>query len=149
MKIFYFIILVFSASFSQNEIKHSDIIGQWEIKIKVNQILEKEIKELEMLEKMAAELTSGLLEDIISSADMYINFKKNNIAILTFDFLYYQEEEEIGWMLINDEILIDDSLNKKINLGSEYNTWVLENSEIHLKQKNQVLNKSIFLRKIP
>ena len=149
MKIFYFLIFTVSISFSQNSIKQSDILGQWEIKIKVNQILEKEIKELEMLEKMAAELTSGLLEDIISSADMYINFKKNNIAILTFDFLYYQEEEEIGWMLINDEILIDDSLNKKINLGSEYNTWVLENSEIHLKQKNQVLNKSIFLRKIP
>ena len=47
------------------------------------------------------------------------------------------------------EILIDDSLNKKINLGSENNVWVLENGMIFLKEKNQAINKAVFLRKIP
>ena len=42
-------------------------------------------------------------------------------------------------ILIDDEILIDDSLNKKINLGSENNVWVLENGMIFLKEKNQAL----------
>ena len=101
-----------------------------------------------MLEKLAAELAIGLAEDIIDSADMYIQFKKDNIAILTLDFLDYQEEEQIKWMLINDEILIDDSLNKKINIGSENNTWVLENDLIYLKDKNDELNRGIFLKKI-
>ena len=59
MKIFYFLIFIVSISFSQNEIKHSDIIGEWEIKIKVKQLLKEEIKELDMFEKMAAELASG------------------------------------------------------------------------------------------
>ncbi len=149
MKIFYFLILIVSTSFSQNEIKHSDIIGEWEIKIKVKQLLKEEIKELDMFEKMAAQLASGFAEDILNSADMYIEFKKDDVAVLTFDFLDYQEEEEIKWKLINDEILIDDSLNKKINIGSENNVWVLENGMIFLKEKNQVLNKAVFLRKIP
>ena len=149
MKIFYFLIFIASISFSQNEIKQSDIIGEWEIKIKVKQLLKEEIKELDMFEKMAAELASGFAEDILNSADMYIEFKRNDIAVLTFDFLDYQEEEEIKWKLIDDEILIDDSLNKKINLGSENNVWVLENGMIFLKEKNQAINKAVFLRKIP
>ncbi len=140
MKIFYFLIFIVSITFSQNEIKHSDIIGEWEIKIKVKQLLKEEIKELDMFEKMAAELASGFAEDILNSADMYIEFKTNDIAVLTFDFLDYQEEEEIKWKL---------SLNKKINLGSENNVWILENDMIFLKEKNRALNKAVFLRKIP
>ena len=104
---------------------------------------------MDMFEKMAAELASGFAEDILNSADMYIEFKTNDIAVLTFDFLDYQEEEEIKWKLIEDEILIDDSLNKKINLGSENNVWILENDMIFLKEKNRALNKAVFLRKIP
>ena len=148
MRIFCFTLLIFSISFSQNEVKQSDIIGEWEINVKVKQLLKKETKKLDMLEKLAAELAIDLAEDIIDSADMYIQFKKENIAILTLDFLDYQEEEQIKWMLINDEILIDDSLNKKINIGSENNTWVLENDLIYLKDKNDELNRGIFLKKI-
>ena len=148
MRIFCFTLLIFSISFSQNEVKNSDIIGEWEINVKVKQLLKKETKKLDMLEKLAAELAIGLAEDIIDSADMYIQFKKDNIAILTLDFLDYQEEEEIKWMLINNEILIDDSLNKKINIGSENNTWVLENDLIYLKDKNDELNRGVFLKKI-
>lgn len=148
MRIFCFTLLIFSISFSQNEVKQSDIIGEWEINVKVKQLLKKETKKLDMLEKLAAELAIGLAGDIIDSADMYIQFKKDNIAILTLDFLDYQEEEQIKWMLINDEILIDDSLNKKINIGSENNTWVLENDLIYLKDKNDELNRGIFLKKI-
>lgn len=148
MRFFYFLIFTVSITFSQNEIKQSDIIGEWEIKIKVKQLLKEEIKKLDMFEKIAAELASGFAEDIINSADMYIEFKTNDIAVLTFDFLDYQEEEEIKWKLIDDEILIDDSLNKKINLGSENNVWILENDMIFLKEKNQALNKAVFLKKI-
>ena len=75
--------------------------------------------------------------------------RDSDIAVLTFDFLDFQEEEEIKWKLIDDEILIDDSLNKKINLGSENNVWILENDMIFLKEKNRALNKAVFLRKIP
>lgn len=148
MRIFYFFFLIFSISFSQNKITKSDIIGKWEVKVKVKQLLKEEIKNLDMFEKMAVELASGFAEDIIDSADIYVLFKKNNTALLNVDFLEYEEQEEIKWSIVDNEILIDDSLNKKINIGSDNNKWVLKDDILFLKEKNQKINKNIFLRKV-
>ena len=46
---------------------------------------------------------------------------------------------------MNAEVL---ALNKKINIGSENNKWVLVDDIIFFKEKNQKLNKNIFLRKV-
>ena len=67
---------------------------------------------------------------------------------LISNFLNYEEEEEIKWSIVDNEIVIDDSLNKKINIGSENNKWVLVDDIIFFKEKNQKLNKNIFLRKV-
>ena len=147
MRILYLFFLISSLIFSQNNLTKSDIIGKWEVKVKVKQILKEETKDLDMLEKLALELASGFAEDIIDSADIYILFKEKDTAILTLNFLDYEEQEEIKWSIVNNEIVIDDSLNKKINIGSENNKWVLEDDIIFLKEKNQKLNKNIFLRK--
>ena len=147
MRIIYFFFLIFSISFSQNKITKSDIIGKWEVKVKVKQLLKEETKNLDMLEKMAVELASGLAEDIIDSADMYVLFKKNNTALLTVDFLEYEEQEEIKWSIVDNEILIDDSLNKKINIGSDNNKWVLKDGSIFLKEKSGKINQNIYLKK--
>jgi len=113
----------------------------------VKQLLKEEIKNLDMLEKMAVELASGFAEDIIDSADMYVLFKENNTALLTVDFLEYEEQEEIKWSIIDNEILIDDSLNKKINIGSDNNKWVLKEGSIFLKEKSGKINQNIYLKK--
>lgn len=143
-----FFLLVFSISFSQNQITKSEVIGKWEVEFEVKKLLKEETKNLDMFEKIALELASGFAEDIIDSANIYILFKKNNTALLTVDFLEYEEKEEIQWSIVDNEILIDDSLNKKINIGSENNKWILEDGIIYLKDKNQKLNKNIFLRKV-
>ena len=148
MKIVYFFLLIFSLSFSQNKISKSEIIGKWEVKVKVKQLLKEEVKNLDMLEKMAVELASGFAEDIIDSADIYVLFKENNTALITVDFLDYDEQEEIKWFIEDNEIVIDDTLNKKINMGSENNKWALEDEVLFLKEKNQKLNKNIFLKKV-
>ena len=101
-----------------------------------------------MLEKMAVELASGFAEDVIDTADIYVLFKRNNTATLTVDFLEYDEKEEIKWLIVDNEVVIDDSLNKKINIGSENNKWILEDDILFLKEKNQKINKNIFLRKV-
>ena len=148
MRIIYFFFLIFSISFSQNKITKSDIIGKWEVKVKVKQLLKEEVKNLDMLEKMAVELASGFAEDIIDSADIYVLFKEDNTALITVDFLDYEEQEEIKWFIEDNEIVIDDTLNKKINMGSENNKWALEDEVLFLKEKNQKLNKNIFLKKV-
>jgi len=134
--------------FSQNDITESDVIGKWELKVKVKQLLKEETRNLDMLEKMAVELASGFAEDVIDTADIYVLFKRNNTATLTVDFLEYDEKEEIKWLILDNEIVIDDSLNKKINIGSENNKWVLQDDILFLKEKNQKINKNIFLRKV-
>tara|TARA_B100001113_G_C21087058_1_gene612589 strand:- start:560 stop:1012 length:453 start_codon:yes stop_codon:yes gene_type:complete len=148
MRILYLFLLISSIVFSQNNIKELDIIGKWELKIKVKQLLKEETKNLDMFEKMAVELASGFAEDIIDTADIYVLFKRNNTATLIVDFLEFDEKEEIKWSILDNEIVIDDSLNKKINIGSENNKWILEDDILFLKEKNLKLNKNIFFRKV-
>jgi len=148
MRILYLFLLISSIVFSQNNIKELDIIGKWELKIKVKQLLKEETKNLDMFEKMAVELASGFAEDIIDTADIYVLFKRNNTATLIVDFLEFDEKEEIKWSIVDNEIVIDDSLNKKINIGSENNKWILEDDILFLKEKNLKLNKNIFFRKV-
>ena len=148
MRILYIFLLLSSIVFSQNDITESDVIGKWELKVKVKQLLKEETRNLDMLEKMAVELASGFAEDVIDTADIYVLFKINNTATLTVDFLEYDEKEEIKWLILDNEIVIDDSLNKKINIGSENNKWVLQDDILFLKEKNQKINKNIFLRKV-
>ena len=147
MRIIYFFFLIFSISFSQNKITKSDIIGKWEVKVKVKQLLKEETTNFDMLEKMAVELASGFAEDFIDSAEMYVLFKKDNTALLSVDFLEYEEQEEIKWSIVDNEILIDDSLNKKINIGSDNNKWVLKEGSIFLKEKSGKINQNIYLKK--
>ncbi len=148
MRILYIFLLLSSIVFSQNNITELDVIGKWELKVKVKQLLKEETRNLDMLEKMAVELASGFAEDVIDTADIYVLFKRNNTATLTVDFLEYDEKEEIKWLIVDNEVVIDDSLNKKINIGSENNKWVLEDDILFLKEKNQKINKNIFLRKV-
>ena len=148
MRILYIFLLLSSIVFSQNDITELDVIGKWELKVKVKQLLKEETRNLDMLEKMAVELASGFAEDVIDTADIYVLFKRNNTATLTVDFLEYDEKEEIKWLIVDNEVVIDDSLNKKINIGSENNKWILEDDILLLKEKNQKINKNIFLRKV-
>ena len=137
-----------SMVFSQNDINESDLIGKWEINIKVKKLIKEETKKLDMLEKLAAKLASELAEDIINDIDMYIIFNKKGKATVTFDFIDYAKNEEINWSINqNNEIVIDDSLNKKINIGSGNNIWILEDNFIFLKENNNKINRNIFLKR--
>tara|TARA_B100001758_G_scaffold229952_1_gene225239 strand:- start:882 stop:1331 length:450 start_codon:yes stop_codon:yes gene_type:complete len=147
MKFFYLIIFLFSISFFQNEIEESDVLGKWEIKIKVKQIVKEQTKELDFMEKMAAKLASDFAEDLVNNIDMFILFKQENKAILTLDYKSFSEQQEVGWSINeNYEIVIDDSFNKKINIGSGNNKWILKDDAIFIKNKDEI-NKNIILQK--
>jgi len=147
MKFFYLIIFLISISFFQNEIEESDVLGKWEIKIKVKQIVKEQTKELDFMEKMAAKLASDFAEDLVNNIDMFILFKQENKAILTLDYKSFSEQQEVGWSINeNYEIVIDDSFNKKINIGSGNNKWILKDDAIFIKNKDEI-NKNIILKK--
>ena len=147
MKFFYLIIFLFSISFFQNEIEESDVLGKWKIEIKVKQIVKEQTKELDFMEKMAAKLASDFAEDLVNNIDMFILFKQENKAILTLDYKSFSEQQEVGWSINeNYEIVIDDSFNKKINIGSGNNKWILKDDAIFIKNKDEI-NKNIILQK--
>tara|TARA_B000000532_G_scaffold228514_1_gene208270 strand:+ start:1362 stop:1811 length:450 start_codon:yes stop_codon:yes gene_type:complete len=147
MKFFYLIIFLISISFFQNEIEESDVLGKWEIEIKVKQIVKQQTKELDFMEKMAAKLASDFAEDLVNNIDMFILFKQENKAILTLDYKSFSEQQEVGWSINeNYEIVIDDSFNKKINIGSGNNKWILKDDAIFIKNKDEI-NKNIILQK--
>ena len=147
MKFFYLIIFLFSISFFQNEIEESDVLGKWEIKIKLKQIVKEQTKELDFMEKMAAKLASDFAEDLVNNIYMFILFKQENKAILTLDYNSFSEQQEVGWSINeNYEIVIDDSFNKKINIGSGNNKWILKDDAIFIKNKDEI-NKNIILQK--
>ena len=78
---------------------------------------------------------------------MFILFKQENKAILTLDYKSFSEQQEVGWSINeNYEIEIDDSFNKKINIGSGNNKWILKDDAIFIKNKDEI-NKNIILQK--
>ena len=148
MRYILILFLFTSLAFSQNDINESDLIGKWEINIKVKKLIKEETKKLDMLEKLAAKLASEFAEDIVNNIDMYIIFNKKGKATVTVDFIDYAENEEINWSINqNNEIVIDDSLNKKINIGSGNNIWILEDNFIFLKENSNKMNRNIFLKR--
>ena len=92
MRILYLFFLISSLMFSQNKLTKSDVLGKWEVKVKVKQLLKEETKDLDMFEKMAVQLASGFAEDILDTADIYILFKENKTATLTLNFLDYDHD---------------------------------------------------------
>ena len=56
----------------KRDINESDLIGKWEINIKVKKLIKEETKKLDMLEKLAAKLASEFAEDIVNNIDMYL-----------------------------------------------------------------------------
>ena len=70
-----------SMAFSQNDINESDLIGKWEINIKVKKLIKEETKKLDMLEKLAAKLASEFAEDIVNNIDNYF-WNSNNKQLI-------------------------------------------------------------------
>ena len=87
MRILYLFFLISSLMLSQNNLSKSDLIGKWEVKVKVKQLLKEETKDLDMLEKLAVELASGLAEDIVDSADIYIIFNIYKLILIYLNIL--------------------------------------------------------------
>ena len=85
--------------------------------------------------------------DLVNNIDMFILFKQENKAILTLDYKSFSEQQEVEWSINeNYEIVIDDSFNKKINIGSGNNKWILKDDAIFIKNKDEI-NKNIILQK--
>ena len=129
---------------------HNYIIGQWEFKINVKEVI-KNSNELSGLEKIAARAFSGVIEKTLDETKILFDFKENKtVAIIVIT----KKEETQNRVVFNWRIDKDDKLRldeiydqNQVRLG-ETAYWVLEQGKLIPYTKEANINEGILLIKV-
>ena len=148
-KIFLILTIMFSvASQCQNNI-HNYIIGQWEFKINIKEVI-KNSDELSGLEKMAARAFSGVIEKTLDETKILFDFKENK----TTEIIVSRKEETESRVVFNWKIDKDDKLRldeiydqNQVSLGDTA-YWVLDEDKLIPYNKEANVNEGIVLIKL-
>jgi len=130
-KIFLILTIIFSLDTQCQENIYNSIIGKWEFKINVNEVI-KESNELGNLEKIAARAFSGIIEKTLDETKILFDFKENKTAAIT---VTRKEESQsrvvFNWKIDEDDYLRLDEIydQNEVRLGgTEY--WVLDEDKL-------------------
>ena len=129
---------------------HNYIIGQWEFKINVKEVI-KNSDELSGLEKMAARAFSGVIEKTLDETKILFDFKENKtVAIIVTT----KKEETKNRVVFNWRIDKDDKLRldeiydqNQVSLGDTA-YWVLDEDKLIPYNKEGNVNEGIVLIKL-
>ena len=129
---------------------HNYIIGQWEFKLNVKEVI-KNSNELSGLEKIAARAFSGVIEKTLDETKILFDFKENKtVAIIVIT----KKEETQNRVVFNWRIDKDDKLRldeiydqNQVRLG-ETAYWVLEQGKLIPYTKEANINEGILLIKL-
>jgi len=149
-KIFLILTIMFSvASQCQNNI-HNYIIGQWEFKINVKEVI-KNSDELSGLEKMAARAFSGVIEKTLDETKILFDFKENKTVaiIVTTKKEETQNRVVYNWRIDKDDKLRLDEIydQNQVRLGDTA-YWVLDEGKLIPYNKEANVNEGIVLIKL-
>ncbi|MDA0330904.1 MAG: hypothetical protein O3C31_04660 [Bacteroidetes bacterium] len=130
-KIFLILTIIFSLDSQCQENIYNSIIGKWEFKINVNEVI-KNSNELGNLEKIAARAFSGVIEKTLDETKILFDFKENKTAAIT---VTRKEESQsrvvFNWKIDEDDYLRLDEIydQNEVRLGgTEY--WVLDEDKL-------------------
>lgn len=123
--------IIFSLDSQCQENIYNSIIGKWEFKINVNEVI-KNSNELGNLEKIAARAFSGVIEKTLDETKILFDFKENKTAAIT---VTRKEESQsrvvFNWKIDEDDYLRLDEIydQNEVRLGgTEY--WVLDEDKL-------------------
>ena len=129
---------------------HNYIIGQWEFKINVKEVI-KNSNELSGLEKIAARAFSGVIEKTLDETKILFDFKENKtIAIIvTTKKEETQNRVVFNWRIDKDDKLRLDEIydQNQVRLGDTA-YWVLEQGKLIPFTKEANINEGILLIKV-
>ena len=135
--------LIFISNIQSQENNRNDLIGEWEFKIDVKDVI-KNSDDLNGFEKLAARAFSGIIEEALNKTQILIDFKKNNTAAiiittgekteskvvfsweidqkgyLILDATYDQTEVQFGdtaYWVFDDDKLVPYDIEANINEG--------------------------------
>ena len=129
---------------------HNYIIGQWEFKINVKEVI-KNSNELSGLEKIAARAFSGVIEKTLDETKILFDFKENKtVAIIVIT----KKEETQNRVVFNWRIDKDDKLRldeiydqNQVRLGDTA-YWVFNENKLIPYDKEANINEGILLIKV-
>jgi len=149
-KIFLILTIIFSVSLQCQDNIHNYIIGQWEFKINVKEVI-KNSNELSGLEKIAARAFSGVIEKTLDETKILFDFKENKtIAIIvTTKKEETQNRVVYNWRIDKDDKLRLDEIydQNQVRLGDTA-YWVLDEGKLIPYNKEANVNEGIVLIKL-
>ena len=129
---------------------HNYIIGQWEFKINVKEVI-KNSNELSGLEKIAARAFSGVIEKTLDETKILFDFKENKTVaiIVTTKKEETQNKVVFNWRIDKDDKLRLDEIydQNQVRLGDTA-YWVLEQGKLIPYNKEANINEGILLIKV-
>ena len=129
---------------------HNYIIGQWEFKINVKEVI-KNSNELSGLEKIAARAFSGVIEKTLDETKILFDFKENKTVaiIVTTKKEETQNRVVFNWRIDKDDKLRLDEIydQNQVRLGDTA-YWVLEQGKLIPYNKEANINEGILLIKV-
>jgi hypothetical protein len=148
-KIFLLLTLLFVSNIQSQDFKERDLIGEWEFKVNIKDAI-KNSKDLNRIEKLAARTFSGYIENVLEKTQMVFDFKNDNTASVTIITEEKTEGKNVFYWKINEEghLLLDGINDQQDNMFSETAYWVMENSKLVPYDKNDKINKGVYMNKI-
>ena len=129
---------------------HNYIIGQWEFKINVKEVI-KNSNELSGLEKIAARAFSGVIEKTLDETKILFDFKENKTVaiIVTTKKEETQNRVVYNWRIDKDDKLRLDEIydQNQVRLGDTA-YWVLDEGKLIPYNNEGNINEGILLIKV-
>ena len=131
---------------------HNYIIGQWEFKINVKEVI-KNSNELSGLEKIAARAFSGVIEKTLDEINILFDFKENKTTAIIVTRKEETEETEsrvvFNWEIDEDDKLRLDEIydQNQVRLGDTA-YWVLDEGKLIPYNNEGNINEGILLIKV-
>ena len=141
--------LIFFSNIQSQENNSIDIIGKWEFKIDVKDVI-KNSDEMSGLEKLAARAFSGAIEKALDKTQILFDFKENNTAsIIVITDSTKQNRVVFSWEINENGNLILDEISEQsqVRLGdTEY--WIFDDDKLVPYDINENINKGMLLIKV-
>ena len=141
--------LIFISNIQSQENNRNDLIGEWEFKIDVKDVI-KNSDDLNGFEKLAARAFSGIIEEALNKTQILIDFKKTNTAAIIITTGEKSESKVVfSWEIDEKGYLILDATydQTEVQFGDTA-YWVFDDDKLVPYDIKANINKGMLLIKV-
>ena len=141
--------LIFISNIQSQENNRNDLIGEWEFKIDVKDVI-KNSDDLNGFEKLAARAFSGIIEEALNKTQILIDFKKNNTAAIIITTGEKTESKVVFSWEINQKgyLILDATYDQTEVQFGDTAYWVFDDDKLVPYDIKANINKGMLLIKV-